>query len=123
MHHAPFHGRRSLERLLPAERRRQSDRLRRRIRRRAQVDAVILVLHSIAFSLLAPDLHDRLLYGVAALSVGILVFMIRRSHDVATLARAERWRGEMLDGRGVSLADWHRGARLPAWQARRGEPA
>ena len=60
--------------------------------------------------------------GSAALSLGILFYVIRRDRDVSELAGQNRWRDEAVKGRGLSLKDWQGGAKLAPWESRRGEP-
>lgn len=103
---------------MPRERGAREQALRRQMRRRAAVDAVMILLATAGASLLATDSHDKLLSGLAVLSVGILLFVIRRSGDVSRLAEAGRWREEALVGRGLSLAQWHAGVPLPEWERR-----
>lgn len=98
--------------------------LRARMRRRAATDAVLILLLTAGASLPADASHDRLLSGLAVLSIGILLFVIRRSRDVSRLVEAGRWRDEALVGRGLSLAQWHAGMALPEWSSRgAAEPA
>ncbi|MBS3962608.1 MAG: hypothetical protein KGZ61_12375 [Sandarakinorhabdus sp.] len=95
-----------------------------RMRRRAATDAVLILLLTAGASLPAADSHGRLLSGLAVLSIGILLFVIRRSRDVSRLVEAGRWRDEALVGRGLSLAQWHSGMALPQWGSRgTAEPA
>lgn len=92
--------------------------LRRRLRRRAGIDACLILLATAGASLLAVETADRLLGGLAVLSVGILLFVIRRGHDIAHLVEAGRWREAALAGRGISIAQWHAGEPLARWNER-----
>ncbi len=92
--------------------------LRRRLRRRAALDALLILLTTAGASLMGADSHNRLLAGLAVLSVGILLFVMRRGEDVARLVDAGRWRDEATAGRGLSIAQWHAGVPLPEWSER-----
>jgi hypothetical protein len=82
------------------------------------LDAVMILLATGSAGLLADGTHDRLLYGLATLSLGILIFVIRRSQDVTRLVAAGRWREDALAGQGLTLAQWHAGVPLPEWSRR-----
>jgi len=103
---------------LEAERQREQA-LSRNVRMRAVRDGGLVMLCTLGASLLATHSHDRLMAGLVVLSIGILLFMIRRSRDIARLVAASRWRDESLVGRGVSLAEWHAGVPLADWKGRK----
>jgi len=96
----------------------REEELRLRIRGRAILDAILILLATGGVSLLAADSYQRLLLGLVVLSFGILLFVIRRSRDVARLIDAGRWRDEALAGQGLTLAQWHSGVPLPKWGQR-----
>ncbi|MCS6987075.1 MAG: hypothetical protein NZM40_06535 [Sphingomonadaceae bacterium] len=66
----------------------------------------------------APDTEDALRWTAAALGAAVVAYVARRSHDLATHARELRRQSERLAARGVPLAAWHAGARLPPWRER-----
>lgn len=88
-------------------------------RRRAAVDFLLLIGGTFLASLAGNTAYEQLLAGTAAMSLGILVFVIRRGHDLTALARHDRWRRDAIAGRGLTLADWSAGAPLPSWEDRR----
>lgn len=98
-------------------------RLERRLRRKALVEGLLLLAAGIAafaaaFTL-APGMKQALLLPLAVACIGLPLFFVRRGQDLRLLARADDWRVRALDGRGISLADWHGGTDLPAWTDRR----
>ncbi len=123
MHEAPMSTCEGRERLLPEKERRRSAALRRQMRRRAVVDGAVMLLVSGLVCSFATSELELLMLGMACLSVGILLYVMRRSRDLVTLARQDRWREQAVQGRGVSLSAWHGGARLPAWPERQREAA
>ena len=90
-----------------------------RIRRRALVDAIFVVLVTFLVSTPVAQAHDSLLVGIATASVGLLFFMVRRGSDLARVADAVRADRLRLEGRSMSLADWRAGKPLPSWSERR----
>jgi hypothetical protein len=94
----------------------------RRVRLRAQVDLLAVTLGTASAALLGSTTHEALLAGSAALSIGILAYVVRRDRDLVALASASRWREQAVEGRGLPLADWRRGAPLQPWPDRRGGP-
>lgn len=93
-------------------------RSRRRLRQRALADALMLTAGVAAAPLLFTELPDRLLAGIAAAGAALVVFLARRDQDLAAAAEAARAARHAMDGRGISLSEWHAGAELPAWAAR-----
>ena len=91
----------------------------RRARRRALTDLGLLLLFVAAAALAAGDAHQALLNALLAAAAGILAFLHRRGRDLCALARADHWRADALEGRGLSLSDWRDGAPLPRWAERR----
>lgn len=92
--------------------------LRHRLRRRAGLDALLVLLATSGASLWGEHSADRLLAGIFTLSLGILAFVMRRGGDVARLAQAGRWREEAVAGRGLTLSQWHAGVPLARWAER-----
>jgi hypothetical protein len=90
----------------------------RAIRRRAAIDGVLVVTVTLAVAMPVSNAADSLAIGMAAVSIGILFFMLRRRKDFAVLARASRLREQALAGRGMSLADWAAGKPLAPWNER-----
>jgi len=88
------------------------------MRKRSVMDMVVIMLATGGTGLLADDAHNRLLFGLVALSLGILIFVIRRSRDVTRLVEAGRWRDDAIVGHGITLAEWHAGVPLPEWSRR-----
>lgn len=88
-----------------------------RIRLRAGLDAVLICGAAAFIALLAPA-EGRLAAAMGALGVGILLFVLRRSADFDELARRARRREQKLEGRGISLSEWHSGASLEPWEKR-----
>lgn len=89
-----------------------------RIRLRAGLDAALICGTAALVALLAPS-EGRLAAAMGALGIGILLFVLRRSSDFDELARRARRRERELEGRGLSLSEWHAGASLEPWQTRR----
>jgi hypothetical protein len=89
-----------------------------RIRRRAATDAVLVLLASTLAALPVANPHDSLLVATAAVSLGLFWFVVRRNNYVAALAREDMRRREALTGRGLRIADWHRGVALSPWEVR-----
>lgn len=89
---------------------------------RATLD-LLLVMAAVGMALvLVPDPYEALLLALALGSGGLVWFVGRRERDMSRRARSRDWQGEAIAGRGISLADWHRGAPLAAWSERRREP-
>lgn len=97
----------------------QKARIRRHIRRRAWMDAALVALAAFAVSQPVAEPHASLLVGIAAVSVGILFFMVRRSRDIAHFVEGARSDAQRLSGGGISVAEWHKGAPLAPWAERR----
>ncbi len=95
---------------------------RNRIRRRAVADAFIVILLTFLVTIPVAEAHDSLLVGIAAASVGLLYFMVRRSTDFSHIAAAVREDARRLSGKGMSLSDWRDGKPLPPWAERMSEP-
>lgn len=91
--------------------------LQQRAARRARLDLLWLMLAVGLALLVASGPLERLALPMATLGVGGIWYLMRRVRDIAALEQAGRWRDAALDGRGVSLADWHRGAPLPGRMA------
>ncbi len=98
---------------------RETDALARRTRMRARLDGLAVVAVSIGAAFAGGNAHQALMAGSAALSLGILFYVIRRDRDLTRLAGQVRWREEAVKGRGLSMQDWHDGAELEPWDARR----
>lgn len=88
------------------------------LRIRAFVDlALVIALSGLPVAMIA-DPHEAILVALVVAAVGIVWFVARREADMARRAAADRWRIEAVEGRGVSLAEWHSGAALAPWGAR-----
>ncbi len=94
-------------------------RLLRRARLRAAVDAALLMAAVALAALLGDSAHEALLLALLASSAGILLFLLRRGRDLSALARADRWRADAVEGRGLDMAAWRAGDRLASWAERR----
>lgn len=92
--------------------------LARRVRNRAWLDIVLIGAATGVAAHLAEGAHEALLAASLVLSLGILVYVIRRDRDLTALAGVARWRDEALDGRGLALEDWQGGAPLAPWEHR-----
>lgn len=88
-------------------------RLVRRARRRARTDALLLGLATLAAGALPSDPVHSLKAAALLLSVGLMLFLWRRGRDLDAVARARARAARALDGRGISLSDWHAGRPLP----------
>jgi hypothetical protein len=99
---------------------RRSGALARRARLRARLDMFLVGAATAGAALGGSDAHEALMAASAALSLGILFYVVRRDRDVSALAGQGRWRDEALQGRGLSLKDWQAGAELAPWETRRG---
>lgn len=93
-----------------------------RIRMRARLDAILIVLLTVAAAYLGHTPGESMIGATAALSLGILFYVIRRDRDLSRFARHERWRDRALEGKGVSLAQWKAGAPLEPWPRRETAP-
>ena len=100
---------------------RRHDALARRARRRAKIDMALIALTTFGVAMVGSNVHQSLMAGSMALSLGILFYVIRRDRDLTALAGQGRWRDEALEGRGLTLEDWQRGAELAPWDARKGQ--
>lgn len=89
------------------------------LRRRALIDAAVIVGIAILVSAPAANVVDSLMIGVVAISIGMLLFVIRRGNDLTALARAGRWREDAVAGQGLTLEEWRRGAPVAPWAERR----
>lgn len=87
--------------------------LERKLRRKAILDSFLLLASIASAFVLAPGLKQALLATAVVATLGVALFIARRSADLRLLARADDWRTRALDGRGISLAAWHSGAALP----------
>jgi predicted MFS family arabinose efflux permease len=99
----------------PAERLAAS---RRRLRRRAFADAVLLLAAVIVLPLLFEDAEHAILAGIATAGAALVIFLARRDQDMNEAAQAAAAARHALDGRGISLADWHGGMALDPWSER-----
>lgn len=97
----------------------QKAEIRRKIRRRALQDAAFVILVAVVVSQPVASAHDSLLVGIAAVAIGILFFMVRRSRDLQLFVQAARRDARRLSGGGISLQEWHGGAPLRPWSERR----
>lgn len=102
-----------------AERIARRERLARRVLRRAFTDILLLIALVLGASLLGRTPHEALLLTMLASIAGILLFLHRRGRDLGQLSRADQWRDEALEGRGISLAQWRAGEALGGWAERR----
>jgi hypothetical protein len=93
--------------------------LARRVRRRALVDVLLLLALIGGVALATGDAQQALLNAVLASAAGIMLFLYRRNRDLSALARADDWRADAVEGRGLSLSAWIAGERLPVWKDRR----
>ena len=105
-----------------ADRVAKRERLARQILRRAFADIALLVLIVFIASQFGRTAHEALLITLLASSAGIFLFLHRRGRDLARLSRADDWRAEALEGRGLSLEQWRAGQSLAGWEDRR-DPA
>jgi hypothetical protein len=105
------------DRAFVAEARRHSA-LARRVRNRALLDIVLIGAATGSAAHLAEGAHEALLAASLALSIGILVYVIRRDRDLTALAGVGRWREAALDGRGLTLEEWQGGTDLAPWEQR-----
>jgi len=96
--------------------------LARRARIRAMVDIVLIGASTGLAAFLAGDPHQSLMAGSLILSLGILVYVIRRARALTARAGGGRWRDEALEGRGLTLEDWSSGAELEPWESRKSNP-
>lgn len=103
------------------ERARESAARMAQVRLRAYLDGALVLLVTAGAALLAPAVHEALLAASAALSLGVLWYVIRRDRDLVRLAAESRWRDAALAGRGMQLSEWKQGAPLEAWSVRRDE--
>lgn len=85
----------------------------RRARRRARAEGVLLALTTVGVALCWPDPVSGLTAAALTLSAGLLLFLWRRGRDLDAVARARHAESRALEGRGISLADWHAGRPLP----------
>lgn len=92
--------------------------LRRRLRRRAVAEAGLVGLAVLLAGFVPAAPLDGLRLALVALSLGLLVFVIRRGRDLAALARLGEAQRTAVEARGIPLADWQAGAPLPAWHQR-----
>jgi hypothetical protein len=98
---------------------RQTDALARRARFRARLDMLLVGTATAAAAFAGGSSHQALMGGSAALSLGILFYVIRRDRDLTALAGQGRWRDDVLKGRGLSMEEWRAGAELKPWDDRR----
>jgi hypothetical protein len=92
--------------------------VRARLRRRAIFEGVVLGLGVAAVPLPFANPHDALLAAIAAAGAAIVIFLARRSNDLAVYAREARARARGIEAAGLPLRDWHAGAPLAAWSER-----
>ncbi|MCG2840760.1 hypothetical protein L6Q21_07185 [Sandaracinobacter sp. RS1-74] len=101
-------------------------RLAGRVRRRAIADGALLLLLVAAAAFFARDSGSgsgqAVLNALVVVSAGIGLFLYRRGRDLSALARADRWRAEAVEGRGLSLSAWNAGGELSGWEERRDRP-
>lgn len=93
-----------------------------RIRRRARLDAILVMLATVAAAYLGHTTGESMMGATAALSLGVLFYVIRRDRDLSRFARHERWRDLALEGKGVTLAQWKAGLPLEPWPRRETGP-
>jgi len=99
---------------------RRSGALARRARVRARLDMFVVGAATAGAALAGRSPHEALMAASAALSLGILFYVVRRDRDMSAIAGQDRWRDEALEGRGLSLKEWQAGADLAPWESRRG---
>ncbi len=92
--------------------------LRRQLRRRQWLDLALCAIAVPAAPLLLRSPHDQLLVAILGLSLAMLFLMIRRGQDMATLRNARLAQAALLEGRGLSVSQWHSGAPLAPWSER-----
>ena len=93
--------------------------LARRARRSAKLDILAVGTLTGVAAWLPDGAHDALMSASFVLSLGILFYVIRRDRDLTRLVGVARWRDEAVEGRGLTLEDWRRGAELDPWETRR----
>jgi hypothetical protein len=98
---------------------RRHEALARRARVRAKLDILAVGTLTGVAALLADGAHDALMSASLVLSLGILFYVIRRDRDLTRLAGVGRWREDAVEGQGLTLEDWRRGADLEPWETRR----
>ena len=102
----------------PAASAARSQLLSRRVRLRARLDAAAVAVATAGAAALGDTAEMAMMAALAALSLGILAYVIRRDRDFSRFAAHERWRERALDGKGVSLSDWKAGATPQPWPRR-----
>lgn len=93
--------------------------LGRRLKQKAAAEGLLLIAAIMLALLLASSLQQALLHMLAVALIGVPLFLARRNRDLRQLVRADQWRADALDGRGISLAAWHSGEALPRNNSRR----
>jgi hypothetical protein len=96
----------------------RSRRLSRSIHRRARLDIVLVAGGSAGAAWLGSSPAESMMAALCALSLGILVYVIRRDRDLRRLAAHQSWRDRALAGKGVSLSDWRAGISPQPWPHR-----
>lgn len=89
------------------------------LKRRATFDAALLLgLTALAITML----HNKGLQGamliVGSMTMGSILFVIRRGLDFSRLADQQRQLDSRTRGLGIPLADWQSGMELPPWHER-----
>ena len=96
--------------------------LSQRVRRRARLDAVLVVAATAGGAWLGQMSGgaggESLMGATAALGLGILFYVVRRDRDLSRFAAQARWRERAVEGKGVTLSDWKDGAALEPWPRR-----
>lgn len=93
--------------------------LHARMRRKAIADGFLLLLLVLLTCSLSDSTETLLRNIILTAGGGIILYLLRRWQDLEALARADRWRSDALQGRGISLEDWHNGRNLAPWTERR----
>jgi hypothetical protein len=97
---------------------RRSGALRRRLRRRAVLDAMMALLLLPMATLLSTDPYTQIRLLIVASGFAVLAFMIRRAQDFEAIRADLQARDSRMDGRGISIGAWHAGQPLAPWHQR-----
>lgn len=92
------------------------------VRRRTAVDTALVTGVALIVCVPAGDPVRTLGFGALAVAAGLIYFVVRRGNDLAMLASTEKWRDTQIAGKGISLAEWRKGATLAPWAGRAADP-
>lgn len=92
--------------------------LARKLRRKAALESLLLLAVAAGALYFTPGLKLALILTLAVVALGLPLFILRRGQDLRQLTESANWRQKALEGRGISLADWHKGTELPTWTDR-----